>query len=71
MNITIHAGEDGTISITIDSNNNYHYMACSGYYSGESIKLYRKEFDRILQNDPFYTETVRKTSDTAWSYYYD
>lgn len=71
MNITIHAGEDGTISITIDSNNNYHYMAYSGYYSGESIKPYRKEFDRILQNDPFYTETVRKTSDTAWSYYYD
>ena len=71
MNITIRAGEDGMISISIDSSNNYHYMVYSGYYSGESIKPYQEEFDRILQNDPFYTETVRKVSDTAWSYYYD
>lgn len=71
MNITIRAGEDGMISISIDSSNNYHYMVYSGYYSGKSIKPYQEEFDRILQNDPFYTETVRKASDTAWSYYYD
>ena len=71
MNITIHAGEDGTISISIATSNNYHYMVYSGYYSGESIKPYQKEFDRLLQNDPFYTETVRKASDTAWTYYYD
>ena len=71
MIITIHAGEDGTISISLDSSNNYHYMVYSGSYSGESIKPYQEEFDRILQNDPFYTETVRKASDTAWTYYYD
>ena len=71
MDINIHAGEDGRISFTIDSSNNYHYMVYSGHYSGESIKPYQEEFDRILQNDPFYTETVRKASDTAWSYYYD
>ena len=71
MNITIYAGEDGRISFTIDSSNNYHYMVYSGHYSGESIKPYQEEFGRILQNDPFYTETVRKASDTAWTYYYD
>lgn len=71
MNITIYAGEDGRISFTIDSSNNYHYMVYSGHYSGESIKPYQEEFDRILQNDPFYTETVRKASDTAWTHYYD
>ena len=71
MIITIHAGEDGTISISLDSSNNYHYMVYSGSYSGESIKPYQEEFDRILQTDPFYTETVRKASDTAWTYYYD
>ena len=71
MNITIYAGEDGRISFTIDSSNNHHYMVYSGHYSGESIKPYQEEFDRILQNDPFYTETVRKASDTAWTYYYD
>ena len=71
MIITIHAGEDGTISISLDSSNNYHYMVYSGSYSGESIKPYQEEFDRILQTDPFYTETVRKALDTAWTYYYD
>ena len=71
MIITIYAGEDGRISFTIDSSNNYHYMVYSGSYSGESIKPYQEEFDRILQTDPFYTETVRKASDTAWTYYYD
>lgn len=71
MSITVYAGEDGMLSFSIDSSNNYHHMTYTGSYSGESIKPYREEFDRILQNDPFYTETVRKMSDTAWSYYYD
>ena len=37
----------------------------------KKLKPYQEEFDRILQTDPFYTETVRKALDTAWTYYYD
>ena len=71
MDINIHAGEDGTLSFSICTSNNFHCINYDGYYTGESIKPYREEFERILQTDPFYSETVIRSYDTAMSYYYD
>lgn len=71
VTISIGDGADGQILITIESDNDNHCMEYSGYYLGESIKSYSKEFEQIFQKDPFYTQTVRIKYEGAWLFDYE
>lgn len=67
--IDITTGDDGYIHITIEPNRYSHFMGYSGYCSGEAMQPYEEEFNQILQTDPFYTDTIKMSSDTSWTNY--